>query len=108
MDLPGLSRDFLDLRRSLFIHRIRHLLIERIKEQSFFLSLAFESSSPLPIFSPGQTHGFDPFQRLIPIPTEVFSQAGALLLTREGPQVCSADFNENDMGLLSQVYLSQV
>ena len=29
-------------------------------------------------------------------------------LTREGPQVCSRDFNENDVGLLSQVCLSQV
>jgi hypothetical protein len=29
-------------------------------------------------------------------------------LTREGPQVCPGDFNENDVGLLSQVYLCQV
>ena len=28
--------------------------------------------------------------------------------TREGPQVCPGDFNENDVGFLSQVYLSQV
>ena len=28
-------------------------------------------------------------------------------LTREGPQVCPGDFNENDIGLSSEVYLSQ-
>jgi hypothetical protein len=32
----------------------------------------------------------------------------AKTLTREDPQVCPGDFNENDVGLLSQVYLSQV
>jgi hypothetical protein len=29
-------------------------------------------------------------------------------LIREGPQVCFRDFNENDVGLSSQVYLSEV
>ena len=29
-------------------------------------------------------------------------------LTREGPQVCPGDFNENVIGLLGGVYLSQV
>ena len=41
--------------------------------------------------------------------TPIFdSRSGECVLTREGPQVCPRDFNENDVGLLSRVCLSQV